>query len=57
MDFGNDLRNVQFALSTDGMNPFGKRSSTHSTWPVILIMYNQPTVDEAAHIVIWMRPR
>ena len=25
------------------MNPFGERSSTHSTWPVILTMYNLPT--------------
>ena len=25
------------------MNLFGKRSSTHSTWPVILTMYNLPT--------------
>ncbi|WVZ58179.1 hypothetical protein U9M48_008474 [Paspalum notatum var. saurae] len=36
-------RNVRFALSTDGMNPFGDRSSTHSTWPVILTIYNLPT--------------
>jgi hypothetical protein len=43
LEFGNDPRNVQFALSTDGMNPFGERSSTHSTWPVILMMYNLPT--------------
>ena len=27
------------------MNPFGERSSTHSTWPVILTMYNLPTYD------------
>ena len=43
MEFGNDPRNIRFALSTDGMNPFGERSSTHSTWPVILTMYNLPT--------------
>ena len=42
-EFGNDPRNVRFALSTDGMNPFGERSSTHNTWPVILMMYNLPT--------------
>jgi hypothetical protein len=35
-------RNVRFALSTDGMNLFGERTSTHSTWPVILTMYNLP---------------
>ena len=42
-EFGNDPRNVRFALSTDGMNPLGEQSSTHSTWPVILTMYNLPT--------------
>ena len=25
------------------MNPFNKRMSDHSSWPVILIMYNIPT--------------
>ena len=29
--FGDDPRNVRFALSTDGMNPFGKMSTNHST--------------------------
>jgi hypothetical protein len=43
VEFGNDPRNVRFALDTDGMNPLGERSSTHSTWPVILTMYNLPT--------------
>ena len=43
LEFGNDPRNVRFALSTDEMNPFGERSSTHSTWPLILTMYNLPT--------------
>jgi hypothetical protein len=43
LEFGKDPRNVRFALSTDGMNPFGDRISTHSTWPVILMMYNLPT--------------
>jgi hypothetical protein len=27
----------------DGMNPFGERTNTHSTLPVILTMYNLPT--------------
>jgi len=43
LEFENDPRNVRFALTTDGMNPFGERNSTHSTWPVILPMYNLPT--------------
>jgi len=40
--FGEEKRNVRFALSTDGMNPFGERSSTHSTWPVLLTIFNLP---------------
>ena len=41
-EFHEDPRNVRFALSTDGMNPFGDRTNTHSTWPVILSIYNLP---------------
>jgi hypothetical protein len=40
LEFGKDPRNVWFALSTDGMNLFGERTSTHNIWPVILMMYN-----------------
>jgi hypothetical protein len=29
-------------LSTEGMNPFAKWSSKHSTWPMILTIYNLP---------------
>jgi hypothetical protein len=39
-DFDENLRNVWFALSTDGMNPFNERMSDHRTWLVILTMYN-----------------
>jgi hypothetical protein len=38
--FGLESRNIRFALSTDGMNPFGENRTVHSTWPVILTMYN-----------------
>jgi hypothetical protein len=41
--FGSGSRNIRFALSTDGMNPFGENRTVHSTWPVILMMYNLPT--------------
>ena len=37
-EFANDARNLRFALSTDGMNPFGEQSSRHSTWPVTLFI-------------------
>jgi hypothetical protein len=41
--FGSEIRNIRFALSTDGMNPFGENRTMHSTWPVIHMMYNLPT--------------
>ena len=41
-EFGQEPRNLRLALSTDGMNPHGIQSSTHSTWPVILMIYNLP---------------
>jgi hypothetical protein len=41
-DFDNDPRNIRFALSTDGINPFAERNSKHSTWPVTLTIYNLP---------------
>jgi hypothetical protein len=41
--FGSESRNIRFALSTDGMNPFGENRTVHNTWPVILVMYNLST--------------
>jgi hypothetical protein len=41
--FGSESRNIRFALSIDGMNPFGENRTVHSTCPVILAMYNLPT--------------
>jgi hypothetical protein len=38
-----ESRNIRFALSTDGMNPFGENRTVHSTCSVILMMYNIPT--------------
>ena len=35
-DFAGDARNLWFGLSTDGMNPFGEQSCSHSTWPVTM---------------------
>ena len=40
--FTNEPRNIWFVLSTDGMNPFGHMSSSHSVWPVLLSIYNLP---------------
>jgi hypothetical protein len=41
--FSVESRNIRFALSTNAMNPFGENNTVHSTWPVILVMYNIPT--------------
>ncbi|XP_056688671.1 uncharacterized protein [Spinacia oleracea] len=41
-DFGAEPRNLRLALATDGMNPHDNQRSTHSTWPVILMIYNLP---------------
>ncbi|MCL8568105.1 DUF4218 domain-containing protein [Proteus mirabilis] len=40
--FAADARNLWLGLSTDGMNPFGEQSCSHSTWPVTLCIYNLP---------------
>ncbi|CAA7061732.1 unnamed protein product [Microthlaspi erraticum] len=41
-EFASDPRNVRLGLVTDGFNPFGTMSSSHSIWPVILFPYNFP---------------
>ncbi|XP_076947447.1 uncharacterized protein LOC143619387 [Bidens hawaiensis] len=41
-DFGDEIRNLRFGLSSDGINPFGIISSRHNTWPVLLCIYNLP---------------
>lgn len=40
--FARDSRNVRLGLLSDGFNPFSNMSSTHSTWLIILVMYNLP---------------
>jgi hypothetical protein len=41
-EFGIEKRHLQFALSLDGVNPFSMQKSTHSTWPVMVLIYNLP---------------
>jgi hypothetical protein len=41
-EFRDEKRNIRFTLSTDGMNPFGERSSTHRPCPVLMTIYNLP---------------
>jgi hypothetical protein len=42
VDFSNDLRNIRFRLSTDEMSPFIEMRTPHSTWPVIMRIFNLP---------------
>ena len=39
-EFGSDPRNLRLGLPTDGMNPYDNLGSKHSSWPVLLIIYN-----------------
>ncbi|XP_078161083.1 uncharacterized protein LOC144556569 [Carex rostrata] len=41
-EFGGESRNLRLGLSTDGMSPFGSMSSRHSTWPILICIYNLP---------------
>ncbi len=41
-NFTKNPRNLCFALVMDGMNPFGDFDPKHSTWPILLFMYNLP---------------
>jgi hypothetical protein len=43
LEFSAESKNIRFALSTNGMNPFGENKTMHNTWPIILVMYNIPT--------------
>jgi hypothetical protein len=40
--FASDSRNVRLGLSSDGFNPFRNMSTSHSTWPVMIVPYNLP---------------
>jgi len=35
-----DSQNIRFIIGADGFNPFGKLSSKHSCWPVVLVRNN-----------------
>ena len=40
LEFSSDPRNVRLGLAADGFNPFRIMSTSHSTWPVMLVPYN-----------------
>nr|XP_016444975.1 PREDICTED: uncharacterized protein LOC107770212 [Nicotiana tabacum]XP_016444976.1 PREDICTED: uncharacterized protein LOC107770212 [Nicotiana tabacum]XP_016444977.1 PREDICTED: uncharacterized protein LOC107770212 [Nicotiana tabacum] len=41
-EFARDSRNLRLGLASDGFNPFRTMSISHSTWPVISMVYNLP---------------
>jgi hypothetical protein len=49
-----DCRNVFMGLAMDGINPRGINSTGHSTWPILLVLYNLPPwmSTKAAHILL-----
>jgi len=39
-DFSINSRNIILGLASDGFNPFRTMSVSHSTWPVMMVVYN-----------------
>jgi len=42
LEFGKESRNIRLGLAINGMNLFGNMSTNHSSWPVLLVIYNLP---------------
>jgi hypothetical protein len=40
--FATESRNLRMGLSLDGLNPFSMQRTSHSTWPILLVIYNLP---------------
>ena len=41
-DFGKEAINLRLGLASNGMNPYGNLGTQHSSWPVLLVIYNLP---------------
>jgi len=41
-EFDKESRNIQLGLPTNRMNSFGNMSTNHSSWLVLLVIYNLP---------------
>jgi len=39
-NFGQECRNLQLGLATNGINPFSSLSTNYCYWPAILFIYN-----------------
>jgi hypothetical protein len=43
--FSLEPRNLRFGLALDGVNPFKYNNTQHSTWPILMLIYNlSPTL-------------
>ena len=40
--FSAEKRNIRLGIAADGFNPFRTMSTSHSTWPVVVVNYNLP---------------
>lgn len=40
--FAQEDRNVRLGLAMDGVNPFSNNTVSHSTWPIMSVIYNLP---------------
>ncbi|KAL3679629.1 hypothetical protein R1sor_022585 [Riccia sorocarpa] len=41
-EFATDPRHLRLGLASDGISPYGVKSSSHSTWPMVLTNYSVP---------------
>jgi len=41
-NFSSESCNIRLGLSSDGFNPFRTMSISHSTWPIMMVVYNYP---------------
>lgn len=56
-NFGNEARNVRLGLAMDGFNPYRTMNLSHSTWPVVLMIYNLPPYGVARNLTIYFSHR
>lgn len=53
-EFKEEPRHLRLGLATDGVNPFGNKSTSWSTWPVVVVNYNIPpwSATKKGHILL-----
>jgi hypothetical protein len=42
LDFAKDTRNLRLGFATNGFNPFSKKNTKYSMWPLLVVPYNLP---------------